>query len=206
MKLQVALDYFTIEEALKLMDIIHPYVEIAEIGSPLIYAEGFRAIRAVKEKYPHIDVLADMKIVDGGYPIADAAFAAGADIVTSIGMTNDETLKGLVKAANEHGKKAMADTIGVANLEKRVQELEDLGFEYLLVHTAHDMLDCINAPIEALKLIKANVTHAKVGISGGITVEQMPEICAAKPDWIVVGSSLTLADDPLSVAKTFTRF
>ena len=57
-----------------------------------------------------------------------------------------------------------------------------MGFDYILVHTAHDMLNCISAPLEALKVIKANVKNAKVGMSGGITVDQMPDIVARKPD------------------------
>ena len=116
-------------------------------------------------------------------------------------MTNNETCMGLVRAAHERGKWAMADTIGVANLAERVRELDDMGFDYSLVHTAHDMLNCISAPIEALKVIKANVRHAKAGISGGITPRQMPEIVAEKPDWVVVGSALYQAADPLSVAR-----
>ena len=68
------------------------------------------------------------------------------------------------------------------------------------------MLNCISAPIEALKVIKANVKHAKAGISGGITPEQMPEIAAVQPDWVVVGSGLTLAKDPVQVAQALREY
>lgn len=206
MKLQAALDFFTVEEALALMEKIHPYVDIAEIGSPLMYADGFHAIAEMKKHYPDKLVLADAKIVDGGYDIAKKMFEAGADIVTSIGMTNNETLSGLVRAAHECGRWAMADTIGVSDLANRVRELDDMGFDYILVHTAHDMLNCISAPIEALKVIKANVKHAKAGISGGITPEQMLEIAAVQPDWVVVGSGLTLAKDPVQVARALREY
>ena len=43
---------------------------------------------------------------------AKSAYDAGADIVTTIGMTNDETCRGVVRAAHERGKEAMADMIG----------------------------------------------------------------------------------------------
>lgn len=206
MKLQVALDYFSINEALKLMEKIHPYVDIVEIGSPLMYADGFHAIAEIKNSYPEKLVLADAKIVDGGYDIASRLFEKGADIVTSIGMTNNETLSGLVRAARERGRWAMVDTIGVPNLAERARELEDMGFDYILVHTAHDMLNCISAPIEALRIIKKSVGRAKVGISGGITPSQMPEIVAEQPDWVVVGSSLTLARDPELIAREFHQY
>lgn len=200
-QLQAAIDLTSIDAAIELMEKIHPYVDIIEIGSFLGLIEGFSALTKMKRAFPEKLVLADAKIVDGGYDIASAAYDAGADIVTTIGMTNNETCAGLVRAAHERGKWAMADTIGVANLAERVQELDAMGFDYLLVHTAHDMLNCISAPIEALKVIKANIRHAKAGISGGITPEQMPEIVAARPDWVVVGSALYKAQDPVAVAK-----
>lgn len=201
MQLQAAIDLTSIDAAIELMEKIHPYVDIIEIGSFLGLIEGFSALTKMKRAFPDKLVLADAKIVDGGYDIGAAAYDAGADIVTTIGMTNNETCAGLVRAAHERGKWAMADTIGVVNLAQRVQELDEMGFDYILVHTAHDMLNCISAPIEALKVIKANVRHAKAGISGGITPEQMPEIVAAQPDWVVVGSALYTAKDPVAVAK-----
>ena len=201
MQLQAAIDLTSIDAAIELMEKIHPYVDIIEIGSFLGLIEGFSALTKMKRAFPDKLVLADAKIVDGGYDISAAAFDAGADIVTTIGMTNNETCAGLVRAAHERGKWAMADTIGVVDLAQRVHELDDMGFDYILVHTAHDMLNCISAPIEALKVIKANVRHAKAGISGGITPEQMPEIAAAQPDWVVVGSALYNAKDPVAVAK-----
>ena len=42
MKLQVALDFFKLEDAIALMCKIHPFVDIAEIGTPLVLSEGFR--------------------------------------------------------------------------------------------------------------------------------------------------------------------
>lgn len=206
MELQAAIDYYTAEEALALMEKIHPYVDIAEVGTMLGICEGLSAVTKMKKAYPHLKVLCDAKLVDGGYDIASAAFEAGADIVTTIGMTNNETCQGVVRAAHERGKEAMADMIGVADLAARVRELDEMGFDYILVHTAHDMLNCISAPLEALKVIKANVKNAKAGISGGITPEQMPDIIAGEPDWVVVGSALYNARDPETVARTLKSY
>ncbi|HIU33675.1 MAG TPA: orotidine 5'-phosphate decarboxylase [Candidatus Pullichristensenella excrementigallinarum] len=206
MELQVAIDYTNLDKAFDLMEKIHEYVEIVEIGSLLGLCEGFSALGKMKAKYPRKKILSDCKIVDGGYDIAGLAYDAGADIVTTLGMTNNETCMGVVRAAHERGKEAMVDTIGVSNLAERVRELDAMGFDYILVHTAHDMLNCISAPIEALKVIRANVKRAKAGISGGITVNQMPEIMAAKPDWVVVGSALYNAEDPAAVAKALKSY
>jgi len=44
-------------------------------------------------------LLADTKIVDGGEIEAADAFAAGANIVTVLGVAEDETIRGVVRAA-----------------------------------------------------------------------------------------------------------
>lgn len=205
-KLQAAIDLLTIEEALNLMRKIEPYTDIIEIGTFLGLIEGYKAVKVMKQAYPEKLILADNKIVDGGYDIASYAYDAGADIVTTIGMTNNETCAGLLRAAHERGKFAMVDMIGVTELHERALELDAMGFDYILMHTAHDMLIHDSAPIDDLKYVKSHVKHAKVGISGGISPEQMPEIMSAAPDWVVVGSALYTAEDPLSVARAIHAF
>lgn len=207
MKLQVALDYFRVEDALALMRKIHEYVDIAEIGTPLGLSDGFEAISVIKAAYPNVEVLADIKLMDGGKPISAHAFDAGADIVTILGVTNDSTIRGAVEAARERGKKVCVDTIGTTNLGNRTKELEALGVDCIAVHTAHDMLNCIGAPIEALKVIKANITgDCKAAISGGITPDKMEEIIKEQPDVVIVGSAITKADDPAAVARAIKSY
>ena len=48
MKLQVAMDVLTTEAALELAAQVAPYVDILELGTPLIKSEGLRAITAIK--------------------------------------------------------------------------------------------------------------------------------------------------------------
>lgn len=206
MKFQVALDFFELEKAIDLMRKIHSYVDIIEIGSPLMYSKGFLAVQKMKESFPEKMILADMKIVDGGYDIAMAAFKAGADIVTTIGMTNNETLQGIVRAAKEQKKFSMADMIGVLDLYSRAEELEGMGFDYLLLHTAHDTLGRISTPTEELALVRSHIHTSKIGISGGITLEKMKEICEIKPDWIVVGSGLIYDENPAELARKFKNY
>ena len=62
-----------------------PAVDIVEIGTPLLIAEGLGAVRAVCSAHPGMIVLADTKIMDAGGYEARLAFEAGADIVTVLG-------------------------------------------------------------------------------------------------------------------------
>lgn len=118
-----------------------------------------------------------------------------------LGVTNDATVAGVVRAAKEYNAASFADTIAVTDLAQRTRVLDALGVDYVSVHTAHDLLDCISTPVEALKVIQANLTHAKAAISGGVNVAQMPDICRLAPEIVIVGSALTTAADPLAVAK-----
>lgn len=203
MKIQCAMDFDNLDSALSLLAIIHPYVDIIEVGSPLILSEGCHAVTRIKELYPHHDVLADMKIMDGGEDISSTAFHAGADIVTILGVTNDATVEGAVKAAKRYGKKICADMMNVVNLAERTRKLEEIGVDIVAVHTAHDTLNCIGTPIDALRVIRKNLVTGKClsAISGGITLIAIPEICEIGPDVVIVGSALTTAKDPLAVAQ-----
>ena len=85
MKLQVALDLLTIEDALELAGKVAEHVDIIELGTPLIKAEGLSAVTAIKEAHPTKIVFADMKTMDAGELEADIAFKAGADLVSVLG-------------------------------------------------------------------------------------------------------------------------
>ena len=64
--LQVALDLFSTEDALRILGEVGEYVDIIEIGTPLIVAEGARVVNIVKKRYPDKIVFADIKVMDGG--------------------------------------------------------------------------------------------------------------------------------------------
>ena len=119
MELQVALDCRDLSEALAVMEEIYPYVDIAELGTPLMYNEGTRAVREMKKAFPDVKVLADMKRLDGGYDIAKIAYEEGADIVTVAGVTNDSVIARAVEAAREFGKECFVDLISVDDIVQR---------------------------------------------------------------------------------------
>ena len=52
MKLQVAMDLLTVEDALELAGKVAEYVDIIELGTPLIKAAGLSAVTAVKAAHP----------------------------------------------------------------------------------------------------------------------------------------------------------
>ncbi|WP_034299869.1 orotidine 5'-phosphate decarboxylase / HUMPS family protein, partial [Bacillus sp. 37MA] len=101
MKLQLALDLVNIPEGIAVVKEVEQFVDVVEIGTPVIINEGLRAVKEMKEAFPNLTVLADLKVMDaGGYEVMVAS-QAGAGIVTILGATDDATIKGAVEEAKK---------------------------------------------------------------------------------------------------------
>lgn len=203
MKLQVALDCFELSTALRILERIHEYVDIAEIGTPLMYAAGAAGVREVKKAFPKLWVLADMKIMDGGEPISSIAYEAGADLVTVCGATNDNTISGVIAAARKFGKMCFVDLISVADVERRAREADALGADFVSVHTSYDMLGSVATPLEDLKILKRVLVNARPAISGGINLDNVDGILPIGPEIVIAGSAMVNAPDPAAAARAF---
>lgn len=65
MKLQITLDILELDEAMDYLEQVAPYADIVEVGTPLSLMYGVKAVQKVKEKYPELLVLDDIKLCDG---------------------------------------------------------------------------------------------------------------------------------------------
>jgi 3-hexulose-6-phosphate synthase len=205
MQLQLALDLVTIPEAKDLVKEVAEYVDIVEIGTPVVINEGLRAVKEIKEAFPSMTVLADLKIMDAaGYEVMKAS-EAGADIITVLGAAEDITIKGAVEEAKKRGKKILVDMIGVKNLEERAKEVDAFGVDYICVHTGYDLQAVGKNSLEDLLTIKRVVKHAKTAIAGGIKLETLPEVVKAQPDLVIVGGGITGQADKKAVAAEMKK-
>ena len=201
MKLQVALDDITLENAVSLVEKIHDYVDIIEIGTPFVYEYGMHAVRTMKEKFPDKEVLADMKIMDAGYYEAEEAFKAGADYATVLGVTDLLTIQECVKAAADYGKKVVVDMICVENMEERIESLEKLGVHILAVHTGTDQQAAGRTPLDDLKVMAACTKKTGISVAGGISPATASDYMAYHPEILIVGGGICHANDPVAAAK-----
>ena len=119
MELQLAMDLFSLEDAVAMAQRLQADADIIEIGTPLLMREGIRAIRIMQESCPKCRILADCKIMDAGGLEAEMAFSAGADIVTVCGAASDATIEAALGAARQAGKQILVDLIAVKDLETR---------------------------------------------------------------------------------------
>lgn len=205
MKLQLALDLVTAEEGIELVKEVESYIDVVEIGTPIVINEGLQAVKKMKDAFPSLNVLADLKVMDaGGYEVMKAS-EAGADIITILGATDDATIRGAVEEAKKHGNKILIDMINVQDIEKRAAEIDALGVDYICVHTGYDLQAAGENSFEQLHAIKNVVKNAKTAIAGGIKLDTLPEVIKANPDLIIVGGGITGVDDKAGVAEQMQK-
>jgi 3-hexulose-6-phosphate synthase len=198
--LQLAFDMLTVSEALEVVEAVHPFFDIGEIGTPLIIEEGLSALEVVKKKHPEKEYLADLKIMDAGYVEASSAFRRGADIVTVLAAADDRTIEEALRASTEYGRKIMADLINVPAPACRAKELEKMGVPILCVHTAFDRQSCHADPMADLEDVRA-VVSCKLALAGGLDVDTVSTAIDVGTDIVVVGGAVLRQEDRRKAAS-----
>ena len=201
MKLQLALDTDSLWKALYFTEKVAEYIDIIEIGTPLIYEEGMHAVRAFRKYFRNIEILADLKIMDGGSFEAAEAFEAGADYCTVLGVTDLLTAKGAVEEANKWKRKIVMDFICVTDMPAKIKQMEEIGAHVLAVHTGTDQQASGRTPLDDLKIMTANTKKSKIAVAGGISSKTIDKYVALNPDIIIVGGALINSKDPVGEAK-----
>lgn len=205
MELQLALDLVNIPEAKQIVAEVQEHIDIVEIGTPVVINEGLRAVKEIKQQFPSLKVLADLKVMDAGaYEVMKAA-EAGADIVTILGATDDATIRGAVEEAKKHNTKILVDMINVKDIETRAREIDALGVDYICVHTGYDLQAEGQSPFEQLRIIKNVVKNSKTAVAGGIKLDTLPDVVKANPDLVIVGGGITGQADKKAVAAEMQR-
>jgi 3-hexulose-6-phosphate synthase len=205
MELQLALDLVNIPEAIEVVKEVEEHIDIVEIGTPVVINEGLKAVSELKKAFPNLKVLADLKIMDAaGYEVMKAS-DAGADIVTILAVAEDMSIKGAVEEAKKQGKKVLVDMIAVKDIKARAKELDELGVDYICVHTGYDLQAVGKNSFEDLKAIKSVVKNAKTAVAGGIKLDTLHEVVEVQPDLIIVGGGITGQDDKKAAAAAMQK-
>ena len=201
MELQLAIDLLNKEDAAELANKVKDYVDIVEIGTPIVINEGLPSVQHLNDNIDSVKVLADLKIMDAADYEVSQAVKFGADIVTILGVAEDASIKAAVDEAHKHGKQLLVDMIAVQDLEKRAKDLDDLGADYIAVHTGYDLQAEGQSPLESLRKVKSVISNSKVAVAGGIKPDTIKDIVAENPDLIIVGGGIANAEDPVEAAK-----
>src|SRR3954451_20524575 len=193
---QLSLDLTSIEEALHVAEIgVRAGVDWLEAGTPLILAEGLRAVQALRERFPDKPIVADLKTMDGGYLETEMMAKAGASMVVVMGVAHPATVRAVVRAARDYGIQVMGDIMAAPDKIACAQMLEANGVDYIIVHTGFDERHEIAglSPLDDLPAITAAVT-VPVQAVGGLTLEQLYELPRLKAPLVVIGAPLAISD------------
>lgn len=199
MQIQFAIDTLTTEAALDLAAKAAPSVDVLELGTPLIKSAGLSVITAMKEAHPDKTVFADLKTMDAGELEADIAFAAGADLVTVLGVAGDSTIAGAVAAAEKHGKGVVVDLIGVADKPARARAVVALGAQFVEVHAGLDEQAEEGFTFSTL-LEAGEASGVPFSIAGGVNASSIAAVQASGAIIAVAGSAIYSADDVAAAA------
>src|SRR4051812_7356659 len=182
-------------------------VDWLEAGTPLIIAEGMHGVRALRERFPKVPIVADLKTMDGGYLEAEMMAKAGATHVVVMARAHEETIICAVKAGRDFGVKVMGDNLGCPDMVGAAKQLEDLGCDYIVHHIGYDERRGIVArglrqpsPLDQLREVVAAV-KVPVQAVGGLTIEQAVRTPEYGAPLVVLGAPLTIDADAFKTAS-----
>ena len=201
-KLQLALDLLEIDRAIRIAEEAAEYIDLIEVGTPLVKSEGMAAVRALRKAFPDHGIVADMKTMDTGAIEVEMAAKSGADIVAILGGADDSTIEDAVRSARKYGVALMADLLSVDDPVNRAKKLEELGIECICVHAGIDQqmkgMDALAVLKEVADAVGAEVT---VAVAGGLDSEDAAKAASLGADIIIVGGAITRSDNVTSSAE-----
>jgi 3-hexulose-6-phosphate synthase / 6-phospho-3-hexuloisomerase len=193
--LQLALDHVDLHRALKAAEEgVRGGVDVLEVGTPLLKAEGLAAVRALRKAFPSRPIVCDAKTMDAGRLEMESAAKAGASIATVLGVASDATLRECVEAGQNVGVQILVDLLGCPDPVERARFAESIGADLVNVHCPIDEQVRGGDPFATLKAVRAAV-RLRVSVAGGLTARTVPRAAAAGADVVVVGGAITKAKD-----------
>lgn len=203
MKLQISFDLIDLDKAITIGSEVAQYADIIEVGTILIYHYGITAIKKFKDAFPDKIILADTKIVDRGKEVAELFANAGADWVTVMAGTSPHVIHATTTAAHNENMKVMLDLIDSNSVGQSALEAKNLGADALLFHQPYSEKESL-VFLDKWDLIKGN-TQLPVFVSAKINRENVDKIVAIRPDVIIVGISITDAENSALEAHYFAE-
>jgi 3-hexulose-6-phosphate synthase / 6-phospho-3-hexuloisomerase len=191
--LQVALDLLNADRAVAIAtQAMKGGADWLEVGTPLIKSEGMEIIRQLRETFPGVTIVADMKIMDTGALETEMAAKAGADIISILAASHDSTIRDAGKSARKYGAKLMVDLIGVPDMVNRARQAESLGADYICIHIGIDEQMSGKKPLTVLKELVKH-TDLPVAVAGGLNSETVAEVVRCGARIIIIGGAITKA-------------
>ena len=204
---QISLDLTNIDEALETAALaLRAGVDWLEAGTPLILAEGLHGVRKLREAFPGVPIVADLKTMDGGYLETEMMAKAGATHVVVMARAHAETIKCVVQAGRDFGAKVMGDNMVCPDMVAGARWLEELGCDYIVHHIGYDERRGLAAqghrmpsPLDQLRQV-VEAVNIPVQAVGGLSLEQAIRCPEYGAPLVVLGAPLTIDADAFKTA------
>jgi 3-hexulose-6-phosphate synthase/6-phospho-3-hexuloisomerase len=189
--LQVALDVFELERAIEIgKESVEGGADWLEAGTPLIKSEGMNAIRTLKDVFPDVKIVADMKTMDTGAIEVEMAAKSGASVVSILAVADNAVIEEAIKSARKYGVAVMVDIMNAEDPVKRAKELEEMGVDYVCVHVG---IDQQMRGMDVLSLLEevSGAVGTPLAVAGGVDAEMASEAVNLGADVVIVGGNIT---------------
>ncbi|MFU0827444.1 MAG: 3-hexulose-6-phosphate synthase [Lachnoclostridium sp.] len=202
MKIQVAIDRVTTERAIEIISMVKDSADIIEIGTSLIKDYGLESLRRIRNTFPDIKLLADIKTIDEAEYEFKAAYKAGADILTVMGAASVETIKICQDMAAKYKKEYMIDLLEVSF--DKISELKQFQDAYFCIHLP---VDNNGAVLEKLieKSSRELIGYPKLAAAGGVSLKTIPILKEKGFEIAIVGSAIIKSENIKETASAFSR-
>jgi 3-hexulose-6-phosphate synthase len=191
---QLSLDLTSLDEAIETAAIgVEAGVDWLEAGTPLLLAEGLRAVERLRARFPDHPIVADLKTMDGGYLEAEMMAGAGADLVVVMGRAHEATIRRVVDAGRDFGVKVMGDNLAAADRVACAAWMERLGVDFIVHHIGFDERAMVRglSPLDELDEVVRAVS-VPVQAVGGLSIEQAIECPSRGAPLVVLGAPLVI--------------
>src|SRR4051812_14580813 len=204
---QISLDLTDMDEAVQTAALaMRAGGDWLEAGTPVILAFGLEGVKRLREAFPRVPIVADLKTMDGGYLEAEMMGRAGATHVVVMARAHEETIKCVVKAGRDHHVKVMGDNLACPDMVEGAKMLEGLGCDFVVHHIGYDERRGIAAagkrmpsPLDKLREVVAAV-KVPVQAVGGLSLEQAIRTPEYGAPLVVLGAPLTVDADAFKTA------
>jgi 3-hexulose-6-phosphate synthase/6-phospho-3-hexuloisomerase len=199
---QISLDLTSLHEALETAQIaVDAGVDWLEAGTPLLLAEGLRAVEALHARFPNHPIVADLKTMDGGYLEAEMMAKAGASFVVVMGRAHEATIRRVIDAGRDFNCQVMGDNLGAEDRVANAAWLASLGVDVVIHHIGYDERRMIKglSPMDELDAV-VRAVDVPVQAVGGLTIKQAIDCPAHGAPLVVLGAPLTIDADSFKPA------
>jgi len=191
---QLSLDLTSLEEAIETAEVgVAAGVDWLEAGTPLILAEGLRAVEGLRKRFPDYPIVADLKTMDGGYLEAEMMAKAGASFVVVMGRAHEATIRRVVDAGRDFGVKVMGDNLGADDRVACAKWMASLGVDVIVHHIGFDERGLVKglSPMDELDDVVRAVS-VPVQAVGGLSIQQAIECPRHGAPLVVIGAPLVI--------------